>query len=211
MELTPAETKIQEEAIAYAKKNPGRPLTDFANRKRKVPDTLRKAKLFAEKYSEADLEELCELRNSDGLPLNWGHIIHFLRIGNPSKRKRLEGEASEKGWTQQELAVAVAETNGEKRSGGGRKMKRPADPEGILQQLLSETRQWNRRFDEIWTNAGHLVLDELIDHRDGDRVRRIRAKLSEAERGLKTMAKTAASAAKDIQRISRRMKAFVDG
>ena len=92
--------------------------------------TLRKIRQFADQYDKNDLEELCQLRKPDGLPLHWGYILYLLTLpwkpkAAKRRRSRLQAEAARDGWTAPELYAEIKRRFPEQRRGsvGGRPRK----------------------------------------------------------------------------------------
>src|SRR3954451_3397350 len=57
-------------------------------------DTARKARLFARRYTKAELEEICQLRGRGGMPLGWSHIRHLMSVQDKSTRSDLQRRAA---------------------------------------------------------------------------------------------------------------------
>src|SRR4051794_35725569 len=43
-------------------------------------DNIRKARVFADKYTAEQLDELCKLRTPEGMPLPWRHVRQLLML-----------------------------------------------------------------------------------------------------------------------------------
>src|SRR3954447_11450434 len=43
-------------------------------------DNIRKGRVFATRYTAAQLDELCKLRTPDGMPLPWRHVRQLLML-----------------------------------------------------------------------------------------------------------------------------------
>src|SRR4051794_32602637 len=43
-------------------------------------DNIRKARVFATRYTEGQLDELCRLRTPQGMPLPWRHVRQLLML-----------------------------------------------------------------------------------------------------------------------------------
>src|SRR3954451_15275467 len=70
-------------------------------------DNLRKARVFATRYTEAQLDELCRLRTPEGRPLPWRHVRQLLMLPPGEKRDALQRKAAERGWSLEQLGAAI--------------------------------------------------------------------------------------------------------
>jgi len=121
---------------------------EFARSVGKNARTMTAARRFADPdrgYTPDELEDLCQLRRPNGLPLHWGHVQQLITVPTKRIRRRLEREAAKEAWTSAELAVAVRQAIGRRRPAHGRPMKRPATPGAGLLQLLADSSLWRRR------------------------------------------------------------------
>src|SRR5688500_10659113 len=71
------------------------------------PNTLRKDRLFAERYSPMQLKELLPLRRPDRTPLHWGYVVYLITVEDVEERRRLEEQAATKGWSAPDLLDAL--------------------------------------------------------------------------------------------------------
>jgi hypothetical protein len=208
---------LGQEAEAYRTKHEDRhALTSFARRKGMTNCTLRSARQFAEYYSPAELDELCQLRKPapDGLPLNWAYVLQLMRIPDAKSRKRLQKQAVDKGWTGPELGAVIGErlaaATDKKLAGksrhGGRRFKQPGSPEALLGQLIMEAEFWNRRFERAWTVNGHLDLSGLTGQAGKQAAAELPARLRRARVALSQVQSTAGKAVEDLLKLERRLK-----
>jgi len=124
----------------------GKSIADLAERYPYSEHTLRKIRAFAEQYSDSDLDELCEGRRPNGLPLHWGYIPILLAIEakrGKLERKRFQARAIKKGWSVAELRRAMRQKIGIK--GHGRTMAVPEDLNAALQDLAENVDFLQRR------------------------------------------------------------------
>ena len=91
----------------------------------KSRDYVDKARQFASKYTEEQLEELCSLRRPDGLPIGRRHLVALLSIKDKRHRKRLQRKAADEGWGTRRLGEDITALQGS-RSSGGRRPRGPA-------------------------------------------------------------------------------------
>ena len=90
-------------------------------------DNLRKARVFAAKYSSEQLDELCRLRTPEGMPLPWRLVRQLLMLPPGEDRDRLQRNVAEKGWGLEELVAAIPRKvrRGQTRREGGRAFRGP--------------------------------------------------------------------------------------
>src|SRR3954447_5150923 len=61
-------------------------------------DNIRKARVFAARYTAGQLDELCKLRTPAGMPLPWRHVRQLLMLPPGEEREALQRKAAERGW-----------------------------------------------------------------------------------------------------------------
>lgn len=114
------------------------------------PDTIRKARQFADPlsgYTVAEVNELCRTirdvqADQDGPVFGRTHLIRLLSV--PKKeRGKVQQSAIENGWSTAELEAHIATRFGSRRD-GGRKRRVPADVLGVLAQLEGLCEGWRR-------------------------------------------------------------------
>jgi hypothetical protein len=117
---------------------------------RQSQDTLRKARAFARAYSSRDLEQLCNRRRPNGLPLQWGHVVALLSVQNNQKRKEFERLAADQGWTAPLLRAEIRKLYVKRsQTGAGRRVEIAKNPKAILQQILVDVPPWVARCQAI--------------------------------------------------------------
>ena len=80
---------------------------EFADEQAISPNTMRKARALARQYTKRELAELCRLRKPDGIPSHFGYIPYFLTVHPKNKRRNIQRQAAERGWTAPELKKAA--------------------------------------------------------------------------------------------------------
>src|SRR4051812_44059558 len=70
-------------------------------------DNIRKARVFAARYTAGQLDELCKLRTPEGRPLPWRHVRQLLMLPPGEGRDALQRKAAERGWSLDELTAAI--------------------------------------------------------------------------------------------------------
>ena len=82
--------------------------------------TAYKAMAFATQFSDADLEELCNKRDSNGNPLSWAQVIQLLSLKRKD-RQRLLKLTVKNGWSSRQLIAEIKSMYGrESGTHGGR-------------------------------------------------------------------------------------------
>ena len=127
--------------------------------------TAAKAKDFARKYTDAEVEALFRLRRPSGLPLHWGHIWFLLTLpcaahADKRRRRELQQKAASDDWTAPELYREIkrrVRSNrrwaSEGRGVGGRKRKgEPGSPE-YIQSLVDLAGRLTRALEQFNHNA----------------------------------------------------------
>ena len=132
------------EALEAERANPAMNTRRFAET-RSVPDQqIRRDKQFAQIFSESELEQACQLRQPDGMPLQWGHLSKVFAL--PKRKERLAWlkKATKHGWPADVFSRQIA---GARRQGGrhGRGIKPPSSVEDGLNQLARDGELWLRR------------------------------------------------------------------
>ena len=120
-----------------------------------------KARAFAVMYDEADLEELCGLRNSQGMPLVRGHVIHLLSIKDRRQRRAFQRKAIQHDWSVRQLVAEIRKRFG-KSGKGGRKPPKPESLSDALQQIvrLSEPLlRWYRELEKQAVGGGFSLTN----------------------------------------------------
>ena len=70
-------------------------------------DNLRKARVFARRYTRHQFDALCRLRTPAGKPLPWRHVQQLLMLPPSEGRDALQRKAAERGWGPEELSAAI--------------------------------------------------------------------------------------------------------
>ncbi len=125
-------------------------IKDEADRLHINEDTVRKARAFAEGYTKEELRELCrrirevQTDQEEGLAVfEKTHVIRLLSIPEGEEREVLQEQAIQSAWSCAELEAEIAKKYGPRRQ-GGRRRRVPADPGGLLTQLVRLCESWRR-------------------------------------------------------------------
>jgi hypothetical protein len=154
----------------------GQPIPPLAGNFPYSDHTLRKIRLFAEKYTDGQLEELCLGRRENGLPLHWGYIPVLLSVGikrGVKIRTELQRQAIENGWSVAELRRAVRQKISFK--GHGRAMAVPQDVNAAMLDLAENVEFLKRRCTAVMRAARAKRNSRVYE-----RSRRLRSALSRA-------------------------------
>jgi len=111
-------------------------------------DNIRKARVFAAKYTDRQLDELCRLRTTEGMPLPWRHVRQLLMLTPGPGRDALQKKAAERGWSLEELIAAIPKNvrREQTRREGGRAFRGPENQADALRQIARHGEEWLRRF-----------------------------------------------------------------
>lgn len=131
------------EANAEQVKN-GTTTEEFAATKGVDSGALRRFKLFAKSYSAEQLDEFCNLRRRNDLPLHWGYLPYLLTVKNPKTRTEMAANAADNGWSPARLHAEIRKLEG-RPPGHGRRVELPKNPTDAIQQIVREGNLWLAR------------------------------------------------------------------
>lgn len=137
-------------------------------------DTLRKARQFAELYSDDDLDELAGLCRRHECVLGTSFIILLVRVPDRKQRLRLQRKVTSEHWTASRLEQAITSRYGPRRA-GGRRPAIPRDAAELLGQVESMCDAWvrwhlaltNQPHDKRKKPASALLPSKLLKQLDG--------------------------------------------
>ena len=111
-------------------------------------DNIRKARVFAARYTAGQLDELCKLRSPEGMPLPWRHVRQLLMLPPGEGRDALQRKAAERGWSLEEVVAAIPKKvrREQTRRKGGRAFRCPMSLADGLRQIERHGEEWLRRF-----------------------------------------------------------------
>ena len=120
-------------------------------------------------------------------PLHWGFVQYLLVVKDKEERRELEELAAQKGWTPLELNAEIRRRRPERKTKGGRPLRRhDSDGEALL-CLVDEAQLWLRRCEMIQCVPKRLrpadrqkAIDVL--NRVAKDARRVIAQLQELDR-----------------------------
>lgn len=135
--------------------------SELATRLRTNPNTLRKERLFARKYTQRDFDKLVKLRRPDGMALHWGHVLCLITVRLKKDRNRLQQKAAKLNWSAAELYAAIRDNRPDDAGRGGRPIKVPQTTTAKLQLLITEGERWLRKYQAIVEAEDSAFLDEL--------------------------------------------------
>lgn len=137
-------------------------------------DDIRKAQVFASSYTAEQLDELCKLRTPKGMPLPWRHLRRLLMVPPGETRDTLQREATEGGWSMEELVAAIPDEVRQKQTsrGGGRAFHEPRTLADRLRQIEQYSEEWLRRFgSKDWVGEEWLDGEAGAAGPDGSKAR----------------------------------------
>jgi len=156
-------------------------------------DYIDKARTFASKYSQKEFEELCSLRQPDGMPLSRKHVSFLLSVKDKDKRKRLQRRVAKEGWGTRRLGEEITKVEG-RQSSGGRRPRAPETVDDALTQTVKMAESWLH-----WYGAVESTEGETPSLRDLTAT--VRKRLSEAMEKMESL-RDSAERCLDKQRIS---------
>lgn len=131
--------------------------------------TLYKACTFAEVYSEAQVEALIALENTEsGFRLNYQHVVYLLGLPTAALRDQFARRAVAESWEPKELMRAIQRYCGRSRVGAAnRRHKLPTGLQQQLQQILDVTRTWHSKYIQLWADdSENSVLTSVLAEAD---------------------------------------------
>jgi|SRR5579871_6272418 len=158
------------------------------------PDTLRKARQFAEYYNQSELNELCSYCRAEQLRMEphqsvfgRSHVIRLVSIGSKKERLRVQRVAITNAWSVAELDEEIAKRFGRRRK-GGRRPRIPAERTALLIQLDGMCETWLRWHQNAARTPGEREEEAPVPLTClSPRVKRIVAEVSEDLRRLQTI------------------------
>lgn len=177
----------------------------IAERNGASPDKIFKARRFAERYNKKALQQLLKLRTPEGLPLGVAHVRLLATVKDNKRRKELQEETVEKGWSADELHRQIQLDQGGKH---GRGPTRPKSQAVCLLQLIDASEDWLAHY-EVWFDDGAeitAVKDRSQDARKKVRTKKLIATALEAVSKVKNAADESIHKLKAADRVMR-MKA----
>lgn len=171
------------------------PIAELADEVGLSTHTVRRLRRFATGYSEVELDELCQLRRPNGMPLHVGFIAYLLIVTDKRERTKLQQRAAREGWSAAQLAAAVPKKF-RGNSPHGRPMKQPSSLVAGLDQITDEAERLGRR--------AKMVMDTAKERRSK------RASQTLRRRGEKA-ANTLASLKRQLSVLERELRGIADG
>lgn len=162
-------------------------------------DNIRKARVFAARYTADQLDELCKLRNPEGMPLPWRHVRQLLMLMPGEGRDSLQRKAAERGWSLEELVAAIPKKvrRAQTRREGGRVFRGPRSLADGLRQIERYGDEWLRRFGcKAW------AADDWLEGKVGAAGSGgMKARLEEAQEALRKVRESVAELEGKLKRV----------
>lgn len=159
--------------------------------------TLRKARAFAETYSEEELEELIALTDEEtGFRLHWGHMTYLLSVRTKQSRDSLARKAVRECLDPPALHAEIKRRYPNRGVGGGRPHRLPPTMHlqirqmmTVLANLVAKRSLWNNEDDElnVFVNIMNAPPDGITDA-DRENLQEIQRVLPGLNRELTRMA-----------------------
>jgi len=162
-------------------------------------DNIRKARVFAARYTSGQLDELCQLRTPEGMPLPWRHVRQLLMMPPGEGRDKIQRKAAEKGWSLEELVAAIPKKvrNNQTRREGGRAFRRPKSLADALRQIVRHGDEWLRR-----SSSKAWAADDWLGGKVGAAgPGGLGARLAEAREALRKVRKSVAELEGKLKRV----------
>jgi len=156
---------------AMAAQTKGLSIAQFASEHAYSEHTMRKFRTFARSFSQADLNELCQGRRPNGLPLHWGYVPILMAIESKhgkATRKHFQQLVIEKGWTVPRLYHEVRTELGV--NGHGRTPQLPQKGKDELENLREELGILQRRCEKL-AEASKKTRDKEVSSKSGRLIR----------------------------------------
>jgi hypothetical protein len=121
-----------------------------------------KAAQFYRSYStQKELTRICGLRlKGTDSPLTWGHMIQLISVEDGEKRKVLEKETCDKGWTHIELRDALQKKFGRRR-GGGRPVRVPKNFSKGMNEVNKMSELFLKKHDQAWDGDKFSIFTSI--------------------------------------------------
>ena len=172
-------------------------VTELAAAQKTNISTFRKERAFAAAYTDEELDELCDLRRPNGLPLEWGFIPYLLTIPSKAERREWQERAAKKGWNATEMYAEIRRDRGtdSTRGRGGRPITVPRTAEDQLRDMTMETERWLRRHEIAWNDEHKGILKQTNSLKSAS----LREQIRSLVENLRRMAGAASAAAKVLE------------
>jgi hypothetical protein len=169
-------------------------------------DNIRKARVFATRYTARQLDELCRLRTPQGVPLPWRHVRQLLMLPPGEDRDSFQRKAAEGGWSLEELTAKIPRKvrRQQTQREGGRAFRGPRGLADGLRQIVRHGDEWLRRFgSKAWADSDWLDRKAGAAGPGG-----LKRRLGEAREALRAVRRSVAGLEKKLRRVE---AGLVDG
>lgn len=152
---------------------------------------------FTEKYTPAQLEELCAMQSKRGKRLTWGHVCHLLSVGVAETRYEWAKKAVDNEWTSEDLLKALQAKRGNLRPGSGRKFTQPKTLKQGIDNYNAAVNDFVRRKAEVWEPMLESIAEKTDDSYTDEDV----AQLTDMEASIEKLQAALVGQKKTLERV----------
>lgn len=124
------------------------------------------ALVFAQRFTEEEVNELLDRRDKHGNSLLWTHVVHVMRAPDRATRKELLDLTFKHGFSPTELLTFIQKRSNRPagpRSNAGKPLARPKSLQGFIDQQSEMVQQLLRRKAKVWAGAEKAGDKSFID------------------------------------------------
>jgi hypothetical protein len=109
------------------------------------------AKKFVELYSEEEVDQILQARNTSQQPLTWSHMEALIRLQDEDARADMLELALQESLTAGELVKEIQKKSGGKKSNStGRPLSKPKNFEGYLDSIMTTSEVVIKKATQVW-------------------------------------------------------------
>ena len=160
------------------------------------------ARNFFKKQERKDVSRLMTEASKRGYTLGVTHMMVITSVDEPDAREQVAKDCIAGKWSLRRLRRTVQELRG-KRSAGGASLVRPASVEEALPQITEKSRDWLKRYKEVWFQQEDAVFSDDLTRKSA---RDASDQLQEAKDAVDELRKSVTVAAKYLDEQLRRVQ-----
>ncbi len=173
------------------------------------PGLLYNIKLFAERYTDQQLEELIDLnlRHKRGA-ITWTHAAHLMRVDNTTERAKLQTAIVKEQLTVSQLASKIQESKAPKAisSKVGKPINHPRGFEGHLSQFEALGTKFLKAANDVWFAEEDDIVSTSDDLEDAHVTDRLITRVSNDISTAQSISISMDSYAKEMGRIRTKLE-----